>query len=190
MANRRPIFYRKEQPRSISKTGLMLCLLLAGGVMLVPVGGDFVHAGKLKLRDLALSSGLIDFQDCVVTPAGALACSSHAIGTPLPVALRQIEDSAADAAAEKEQRLKAERKVRELTLDVERLKGQVKRAAQLAADSGGFFPPPKGDIRPTGLAITNPSTGSMMSTAAEPQPNGMQDSAPSYSVVPPSEGED
>ena len=42
MANRRPIFYRKEKPRSISKTGLLLCLLLAGAVMVVPLEMKFV----------------------------------------------------------------------------------------------------------------------------------------------------
>jgi hypothetical protein len=160
MASRRPI-YRKEQPRSVSKTGLLLCLLLAGGVMLVPLGGDVIHAGKLKLRDAALNSGLIDFDDCVVTAERALVCSSHAAGTPLPAVLRQIADSVAEAAAEKEQRLKAERTVRELAMDVEQLSAQLGRA-QLAGNAGSFFQPLNGDVRPTGLAVTNPSTGSMM----------------------------
>jgi hypothetical protein len=185
MATRRPI-YRKEKPRSVSKTGLMLCLLLAGGVMLVPVGGNVAHMGKVKLRDLALSSGLIDLNDCVVTAERAIACSSHAMGTPLPAALRQMQDSQAQAAEDKKQRLKAESTVRELALEVERLNAQVKRAAQLAADSGGFFPP-SGDVRPTGLAVTNPSTGDMMNTDAQPdQPEGAD--LP-ISVTPPSEEE-
>lgn len=187
MATRRPI-YRKEQPRSVTKTGLMLCLLLAGGVMVVPLGGDVVHTAKLKLRDLALRSGLIDFEDCVVTPERALACSSHAMGTPLPVVLRQIEDSVAAAAAEKEQRLSAERSVRALALDVERLNAQLKRA-QLAARATSFFPPSNGDIRPTGLTVTNPSTGSMMDTAAEPQAERTQDLTPAFSLTPPPEGD-
>jgi hypothetical protein len=179
MAARRPIFYRKEQPRSISKAGFMLCLLLAGGVMLVPVGGDVAHIAKLKLRDLALTSGLIDFQDCVVTPEHALVCSSHAIGAPLPVALRQIADSEAQAAAEKEQRQKAERKIRALALEVERLDA-LARQAQVAKGKD-FFPAVDGDIRPTGRAVTNPSTGSMMSTAAQPQAEQPQE------ITPPSE---
>ncbi len=49
---------------------------------------------------MALRSGLIDFSDCVVTPDHALACDSHAVGMPLPVALRQMEDSQALAAEE------------------------------------------------------------------------------------------
>lgn len=182
MAHRRPIFYRKEKPRSVSKTGLLLCLLLASGVMLVPVGGDVVQTAKLKLRDYALSQGLIDFGDCVVTAEHALNCSGHAVGTPLAVALRRIEDSAAEAAAEKERRLKAERKVRELALDIERLNGELKRA-QLAAGIGGSFVPPSGDITPTGLTITNPSTGSLMTTTA-PQAAQTQDSPPAFTLAP------
>ena len=187
MANRRPIFYRKEKPRSVSKAGLLLCLLLAGGVMLVPVGGDVVRSAKLKLRDYALTHGLIDFEDCVVTAEHALNCSSGATGTPLPVALRRIEDSAAEAAAQKEQRLRAERKVRELALDVERLNGELSRA-RLASGADGYFAPPGGDIRPTGLTVTNPSTGSLMTTTtATPQPGEAQDAAPALSIAPPEE---
>ncbi|WP_119299560.1 hypothetical protein [Dongia deserti] len=184
MTSRRPLFYRKEKPRSISKTGLLLCLLLAGGVMLVPVGGHVVQAAKVKLRDYALRSGLIDFSDCVVTPEHALACSSNAAGTPLPVALRQIEDSRADAAAAREQRLKAERKVRELVMDVERLTAQLRRA-ELAAGAGSPFSSLKGDVRPTGFAVTNPSTGSMMNTVTGPQPEAAQQADPAFS--PPAE---
>jgi hypothetical protein len=185
MATRRPI-YRKEKPRSVSKAGLLLCLLLAGGVMLVPVGGNVMHMGKVKLRDLTLRSGLIDFDDCVVTAEHAIACSSHAMGTPLPAALRQLEDSQAQAAEDREQRLKAESTVRELALEVERLKAQVKRAAQLAADSGGFFPP-SGDVRPTGLTVTNPSTGDMMNTTGGAQPDQPGHVAPPLIVTLPSE---
>jgi hypothetical protein len=171
MAARRPI-YRKEKPRSVSKTGLMLCLLLAGGVMLVPLGGDVAHVAKMKVRDLALSSGLVDLSDCVVTPDHALACSSHALGTPLPVALRQIEDSQAQAAAEKKQRQRAESTVRELALEVQRLNAQM-RQAQIAARAGAFFPPLGGEVRPTGLTSAGETTGntdsSFTNTAAEPQ---------------------
>jgi hypothetical protein len=182
MANRRPIFYRKEKPRSVSKVGLLLCLLLAGGVMLVPAGGDVAQTAKLKLRDYALNSGLINFEDCVVTAEHALSCDSGAAGTPLPVALRRIEDSAAEAATQKEQRLKAERKVRELALDIERLNGALKQA-QLAAGDGGYFGPRSGDMTPAGLTITNPSTGSLMTTT-EPRPARAQDTIPASSRTP------
>lgn len=166
MANRRPIFYRKEKPRSISKTGLLLCLLLAGAVMVVPLGSDFALNGKAKVRDLALSSGFIDFSDCVVTSDHALACNSRAVGMPLPAALRLMEDSQALAAEEQRQRQKAENAVRDLALEVARLNAQLKKA-QLAAGANSSFPP-SGEIRPTGLSVTNPSTGSMMSTRVKP----------------------
>ena len=167
MANRRPIFYRKEKPRSISKTGLLLCLLLAGAVMVVPLGSDFALNGKAKVRDLALGSGFIDFSDCVVTSDHALACDSRAVGMPLPAALRLMEDSQALAAEEQRQRQKAENAVRDLALEVARLNTQLKKA-QLAAGANSNFPP-SGEIRPAGLSVTNPSTGSMMSTRAQPE---------------------
>ena len=167
MANRRPIFYRKEKPRSISKTGLLLCLLLAGAVMVVPLGSDFARNGKAKVRDLALSSGFIDFSDCVVTSDHVLACDSRAVGMPLPAALRLMEDSQALAAEGQRQRQKAENAVRDLALEVERLNKQLKQA-QLAADANSNFRP-SGEIRPAGLTVTNPSTGSMMSTRVKPE---------------------
>ena len=167
MANRRPIFYRKEKPRSISKAGLLLCLLLAGAVMVVPLGSDFALNGKAKVRDLALSSGFIDFSDCVVTSDHVLACDSRAVGMPLPAALRLMEDSQALAAEGQRQRQKAENAVRDLALEVERLNKQLKQA-QLAAGANSNFPP-SGEIRPAGLTVTNPSTGSMMSTRVKPE---------------------
>jgi len=193
MATRRPI-YRKEKPRSVSKTGLMLCLLLAGAVMLVPTGSDLVRNGKAKVRDWALGTGLVDFSDCVVTPDHAIACSSHAVGTPLPVALRQLEDSQAQAEAEKKQRQKAESTVRELALEIERLNAQMKQS-QVAGSGGAFFPSLVGDVRPTGLtgtgepaAVRNTGPGAM-STAAEPRSDKPDDSAPPFSLTPPPEDE-
>lgn len=173
MATRRPI-YRKQEKRSISKTGLLFCMLLAGGVMLVPIGGDFVHAGKTKLRDLALNSGLIEFKDCVVTADRTLACSSHAVGMPLAAALRRMEDSEALAETEKQQRLRAESAVRDLALEVARLANQAAQA-QLA-EKANRFPPLAGEVTPTGITGTTtpaktPSAGSaaVVNRAATPQ---------------------
>ena len=182
MANRRPIFYRKEKPRSVSKTGLLLCLLLAGGVMVVPLGSDFALNGKAKLRDLALSSGFIDFSDCVVTSDHALACDSRAVGTPLPAALRLMEDNQALAAEEQRQRQKAENAARDLALEVARLNAQLKQAQLTAGDNSNF--PPSGEIRPTGLTVANP-TG-MMSTRAKPE---QSEADLPVAITPPSEDE-
>jgi hypothetical protein len=180
MANRRPIFYRKEKPRSVSKTGLLLCLLLAGAVMVVPLGSDFALNGKAKVRDLALSSGFIDFSDCVVTSDHALACNSRAVGMPLPAALRLMEDSQALAAEEQRQRQKAENAARDLALEVKRLNAQLKQA-QLADGANSAFPP-SGEIRPTGLTVANPS--GMMSTRVKPE-----QSDEALTITPPSEDE-
>jgi len=195
MASRRPI-YRKEKPRSVSKTGLMLCLLLAGGVMLVPIGGDVAHVAKMKVRDLALSSGLVDFNDCVVTPDHAIACSSHAVGMPLPAALRQMEDSQAQAAAEKKQRQKAESTVRELAVEIERLSAQA--AQGQVADRANRFPPLVGDVTPTGLtgagspaaaANVGRSGADIVNTVAEPQSTQPADASLPFSLTPPPEGD-
>ncbi|MEZ5832185.1 MAG: hypothetical protein R3D05_13490 [Dongiaceae bacterium] len=175
MAARRPI-YRKQESRSISKTGLLLCVLLAAGVMVVPVGSDFVHGVKAKLRDMALNSGWINFNDCVVTPNNTIACDSHAFGTPLPVAMRRMEDSLTEAATEKKQRLQAEETVHALALEVGRLNAQLKQA-RLAASANTFFPSLNGEVKPTGL------TGA----GASPSPEETDGAAPSYTLTPPSE---
>ncbi|HKP25850.1 MAG TPA: hypothetical protein VJV39_18425 [Dongiaceae bacterium] len=179
MAPRRTLFHqRKDKPRSVSKIGLLLCLLLAGGVMVVPASSDLALNGKAKIRDLALSSGFISFKDCVVTPDQELACNSSAVGMPLPAALRLMKDSQTLAAEEQQKRQKAETAVRDLALEVDRLNKRLKQA-ELAASGNSAFPP-SGEIRPTGLTVTNPSTGSMMNAAGGPQQE-------SLSVMPPSE---
>jgi hypothetical protein len=179
MSNRRTLFHsRKEKPRSVSKIGLLLCLLLAGGVMVVPASSDIVLNGKAKIRDLALTSGFISFKDCVVTSDQELACNSAAVGMPLPAALRLMKDSQALAAEEQQKRQKAETTARDLALEVERLNKRLKQA-ELAASGNSAFPP-SGEIRPTGLTVTNQSTGSMMNAAGGPQQE-------SLSVTPPSE---
>jgi hypothetical protein len=193
MAPRRPV-HRKQERRSISKTGLLFCALLAGGVMLVPIGGDLVYRAKTKVRDLALRSGLIEFNDCVVTPDHAIACASDAVGMPLPAALRQMADSQAQAAAEKAQRLKAETAVRHLALEIERLNQEAEQ--RQLADTGGHFPPPAGDVTPTGLtgagapaatANVGRSGADIVNHAAEPQSAVPADASPSFSLTPPSE---
>ncbi len=70
--------------------------------------------------------------------------------------------------------------MRELALENERLAAQLKQA-QLAASGSSSFPT-GGDIRPTGLAVTNPSTGSMMSTSAQSEQSDL-----SVEITPPSE---
>jgi len=183
MANRRTLFHsRKEKPRSVSKIGLLLCLLLAGGVMVVPASSDIALHGKAKLRDLALSSGFISFKDCVVTKDGELACTSGAVGMPLPAALRLLQDSQVLAADEQQKRQKAETAARDLALEVEQLKAQLKKA-KLAGASNAF--PPSGEVRPTGLTVADP-TG-MMSPRAQPEQSS-PDNLP-VAIEPPSEEE-
>lgn len=192
MATRRPI-YRKQESRSISKTGLMLCMLLAGGVMLVPIGGDFVRAGKMKVRDFALNAGLVDLDDCVVTPDHAIACTSGAVGTPLPVALRQLKDSQSQMADEKRQRLKAGSTVRQLAREVERLNAQAAQR-EVADRANRFFPPFVGDVTPTGLTGTGDPAAAgnsgqsgvqIMNGARDPHSTQPEDVAPSFSLMPP-----
>jgi hypothetical protein len=142
--------------------------------MVVPASSDLVRNAKAKLRDVAFNSGLIDFNDCVVTPDRALVCSSKAVGTPLAAALRQMKDLEAEAAETERQRLKAESTVRKLAAEIERLNQQVKQA-EVAAAAGRFFPPMNGEAKPTGLTITNPSTDDLMTTEGQPE------------VIPPSE---
>ena len=89
----------------------------------------------------------------------------------------------AGGADAQQQRQKADNAVRDLALEVERLNKQLKQA-QLAASANSMFPP-SGEIRPTGLAVTNPSTGSMMTTSAHPE----QSDAIPVEITPPSEEE-
>lgn len=192
MASRRPI-YRKQERRSISKRGLMFCMLLAGGVLLVPVGGDLVHVGKAKLRDLALSSGVIDLNECVVTSNHAIACNSNAVGMPLQAALRMMEDNELQAAAEKKQREKAESAVRELALELARLNAQMPQD-QLAGKTEHSLPPIAGEVTPTARTGAGQSAG--VNTATQPQSTTPGNATPAtpaagaqFSLTPPSEDE-
>ncbi|HET6158894.1 MAG TPA: hypothetical protein VFE34_11150 [Dongiaceae bacterium] len=182
MASRRPI-YRKQEKRSTSKIGLMFCLLLAGGVLLVPIGGDLVHKAKMKVRDLALSSGVVDFNDCVVTPDHALACTSDAAGMPLPAALRRMQDTESQVAAERAQRLKAESAVHQLALEVERLSTQVAQG-QISDRTVRFFPAFVGDVTPTARTGAD-DPAKVPAAPAQAAPN--DEGAAPDTVMPPSE---
>lgn len=195
MATRRPI-YRKQERRSISKRGLMFCMLLGGGVLLVPIGGDLVHVGKAKLRDLALSSGVIDLNECVVTSDHAIACNSGAVGMPLQAALRMMEDNELQAAAEKKQREKAESAVRELALELARLNAQTPQN-QLAGKTEHSLPPIAGEVTPTARTGAGQSGGANTQNAAtQPQSTTPGNATPAtpaagaqFSLTPPSEDE-
>ncbi len=69
-------------------------------------------------------------------------------------------------------------------MEIERLNTQLKQAQLAAGDNSNF--PPSGEIRPTGLTVTNPSTGSMMSTRVKP---AQSDEDLPVAIMPPSEEE-
>jgi hypothetical protein len=191
MATRRPI-YRKQESRSISRIGFMLCLLLGGAVLLVPAGGDIMRALEVKVRDLVMNSTLVDLDSCVVTQAQALACTSGAVGVPLPVALRQMKDNEAEAAEQKAQRRKAEGVARELALEIQRLnahKAQGAAPGNTAGDTTGdttvrFFPALAGAVKPA-------ARGGSDDPAAGPQPEApaasSADGALAIPFMPPAE---
>ena len=137
MARRRPIYRKPERPTS--RKGLLLCLLLAGIVLLVPISGEFRNAAKAKLRDAVLTSGIISLDACVVTATQALACTIGAVGTPLPVALRQMAEQQAQSAEDARHRAEAEAALRTLTAEVDRLNRETEQR-RLAARTEGFLP--------------------------------------------------
>lgn len=123
MSRRRSIHRKHEQPAT--RKGLLLCLLLVGAVVLVPIGGGFMTVAKAKLAAFALASGLIDLNDCVVTASQAIACTNGAAGTPVPVALNQMAALQAQAAEDARRRDAAEAQVRTLTAEVDRLNSEL-----------------------------------------------------------------
>jgi hypothetical protein len=192
MATRRPI-YRKQEPRSISKVGFLLCLVLAGAVLLVPTGGDVLRAAKVKVRDLVMTSTLVDLDACVVTADHALACTSDAVGVPLEAALRQMKNDEAVAAEERRQRQKAEGAVRQMAVEIDRLTAQAAQS-QLAGQPQRFLPPfateatptaRTGDAAPAGDA----GTMSVMKAATKPQPADAAAGEDSDPFSPPDEAE-
>src|ERR1044071_402746 len=116
MASRRPV-HRKPTDRPLSKAIVRLCLLLSAVAVILSVSGNLMPSARTKARDLALTSGFIDLNACVVTAEHRIACTSNAVGTPVPVALQHMEDAESAAAAEKKQRLDAENTVRSLALE-------------------------------------------------------------------------
>lgn len=183
MATRRPI-YRKQEPRSISKTGLLLCVLLAGAVLLVPTGGDVLRAAKVKVRDLVMRSTLVDLDSCVVTADHALACTSDAVGVPLQAALRQMKDDEALAADEKAQRRKAESMARDLAMELARVNAQKTQDAT-ADTTGRFFPALVGEVKPTARTGAD-DPGSVPQSDAAPAASS-DEGALSIPFMPPAE---
>jgi hypothetical protein len=168
MSKRRQIWSKRQERRS-SRKGLYFCILLGAAVMLVPVGSDFALSTKAKARDMMLRSGMIDLNACVVTPAHAIACTSDAVGIPVQVALRRMQELESAAAAENKLRLRAEESVRVLAAQVEQLNERVTIAQdQLAEQTGHTFPSLTGAIKPTGFtgsAETADSTQADQDTA-------------------------
>ena len=171
----------------------MLCLLLGGAVLLVPAGGDIMRALEVKVRDLVMNSTLVDLDSCVVTQAQALACTSGAVGVPLPVALRQMKDNEAAAAEEKAQRRKAEGVARELALEIQSLnaqKAQSAAAGNAAADTAGdsavrFFPALAGAVKPAARGGSDdPASGPRPEAPAASSAEG----ALAIPFMPPAEG--
>lgn len=151
MARRRQIWSKRPERRS-SRKGLYFCILLGAVVMLVPVSGDFALSTKAKARDMVLRSGVIDLDACVVTPLHAIACTSDAVGIPVQVALRRMQELEHAAAAENKLRLQAEESARVLAAQVEHLNERIAIAQdQLAEQTGHSFPSLTGAVKPTGL---------------------------------------
>lgn len=153
MAKRRQIWSKRQERRSSHK-GLYLCILLGAAVVLVPMGSDFALDTKAKARDFVLRSGVIDIESCVVTASQAIACTSDAVGIPVKVALRRMQELESAAAAENKLRLEAEHSVRVLAAQIEQLNERIAIAQdQLAEQTGRHsFPSLTGSIKPTGLA--------------------------------------
>jgi hypothetical protein len=151
MAKRRQIWSKRQEHRS-SRKGLYFCILLGAAVVLVPISSDFALSTKAKARDLVLRSGMIDLESCVVTPAHAIACTSDAVGIPVQVALRRMQELESAAATENKLRLQAEESVRDLAAQVEQLNERIAIAQdELAERTGHSFPSLTGAVKPTGL---------------------------------------
>jgi hypothetical protein len=187
MASRRPV-HRKPIDRPLSRTAFKLCLLLGAVAVILSVSSNLFHSARTKARDLALTSGFIDLNTCVVTAGHQIACTSNAVGTPVPVALQHMEEAEAAAAAEKKQRLDAESTVRSLALEVARLTTQIAERQQ--AEHALF---PVGDVTPTARTGANTETGdgSVMTSGTEQQSSQVSntpaaaDSAIPFTFTPP-----
>jgi len=182
----RRFVHRKPPSRPLSKTVVRLCVLLSAVAVILSVSSNLTPSARTKARDLALTSGFIDLDSCVVTSERKIACTSNAVGTPVPVALQHMEDVESEAAAEKKQRLDAENTVRSLALEVARLTTQI--ADRQQAEHALF---PAGDVTPTARTNGDGGAGSAISGSTEQQssqlsnvPTGADDTIP-FSFTPP-----
>jgi len=185
MASRRFI-HRKQPSRPLSKAVVRLCVLLSAVAVILAVSSNLMPAARTKARDLALTSGFIDLNTCVVTAEHKIACTSNAVGTPVPVALQHMEAVESEAATEKKQRLDAENTVRSLALEVARLTSQITEHQQ--AEQALF---PAGEVAPTARTNGKSDGGSVMTSGTEQQssqlsntPAAADDTIP-FSFTPP-----
>ncbi|HEY1383791.1 MAG TPA: hypothetical protein VGF43_09255 [Dongiaceae bacterium] len=187
MSSRRFV-HRKPPNRPLSKTVVRVCILLGAIAVILSVSSNLMPSARTKARDLALESGFIDLDSCVVTTAHSIACTSNAAGTPVPVALQHMQDVELEAATERKQRLDAENTVRSLALEVARLTSQI---AQLQQTEQAPFP--AGEVTPTARTNTpaEGDGGSVMTSGTEQQssqlsntPTSADDAIP-FSFTPP-----
>jgi hypothetical protein len=180
MATRRFV-HRKPPSRPLSKAVVRLCVLLGAVAVILSVSSNLMPTARTKARDLALSSGFIDLDSCVVTAEHKIACTSGATGTPVPVALQRMEDAEYEAATEKKQRLDAESTVRSLALEVARLTGQIAERQQ--AEQAPF---PAGDVAPTARTNLNAESdsGSGMTGGTAQQSSQLSNTPAAGEVIP------
>jgi len=161
-------------------------VLLGAVAVILSVSSNLMPAARTKARDLALSSGFIDLNSCVVTAEHKVACTGNAVGTPVPVALQRMEDAESEAATEKKQRLDAENTVRSLALEVARLTRQIAQRQQ--SEQAPF---PAGDVTPTARTNAAAEGGSVTANGTEQQSSQLSntpaaaDEAVPFSFTPP-----
>lgn len=148
-------------------------MLLGAVAVILSVSSNLMPAARTKARDLALSSGFIDLNSCVVTAEHKVACTGNAVGTPVPVALQRMEDAESEAATEKKQRLDAENTVRSLALEVARLTRQIAQRQQ--SEQAPF---PAGDVTPTARTRETAEGGSSVTANGTEQQSSQLSNTP------------